>query len=208
MYRIASASLTTFVICLCLMSCKQKNRTIALQPFEGLEMHLTDTISKALENAYQTNVTVLSPDELPSNAFVNIKSPRYRADTIIANLKRDKPKDIGYVLGLTHRDISTTKRDHSGNIKKPEARYSDWGIFGLGYRPGPSSVVSTYRLRNSDTRLFLNRLKKVCIHEIGHNMGLPHCESDSCVMRDAAETIKTIDQVGMELCDKCLNKIF
>ena len=39
-------------------------------------------------------------------------------------------------------------------------------------------------------------------------MGLKHCDSDkNCVMRDAAETIKTIDHVKLSLCSACLDKI-
>ena len=54
----------------------------------------------------------------------------------------------------------------------------------------------------------IERFKKICIHELGHNLGLHHCENyDKCVMRDAAETIKTIDHVDLMLCDKCKNKI-
>jgi len=34
------------------------------------------------------------------------------------------------------------------------------------------------------------------------SMECPHC-----VMQDAAETIKTIDNVSMELCSKCKSKI-
>ena len=80
-------------------------------------------------------------------------------------------------------------------------------MFGLGYRPGPSCIVSTYRLKNTDQRKFIERLKKVAIHELGHNLGLDHCESELCVMRDAVETIKTIDRVDSRLCEQCRKRI-
>lgn len=105
-------------------------------------------------------------------------------------------------------DISTTKKDESGNVLKPESRYSDWGVFGLGYRPGCSSIVSTFRLGTSNRKLLLERIKKVCNHELGHNFGLPHCtSSETCVLRDAAETIKTVDNVDDTLCNICKAKI-
>jgi archaemetzincin len=54
---------------------------------------------------------------------------------------------------------------------------------------------------------FVARLKKVSCHELGHNFGLPHCPNKTCIMQDAAETIKTIDNVSLHLCDECKAKI-
>mgnify|MGYP003601516182 FL=1 len=76
---------------------------------------------------------------------------------------------------------------------------------GLGYCPGNSCVISTFRLKNKDKNLELSRLKKVVIHEFGHNLGLPHCSDKHCVMTSAAEKISTIDNEKMELCVKCKN---
>lgn len=103
--------------------------------------------------------------------------------------------------------ISTTKYDKDGNILKPESKYADWGVFGLGYMPGTSCVVSTYRLKTTDKKLFYNRVKKVVIHELGHNLGLDHCPDKHCVMTDAVEKISTIDNEAHELCGKCRDKI-
>ena len=146
----------------------------------------------------------LTDKELPKSAFINVKSPRYRADSILKILKRSKPDSIGIVLGLISKDISTTKKDLWGNVKKPAYKYEDWGVFGLEYRPGPSCIISNYRIKNANKNLYLERLRKVCIHEIGHNLGLKHCtHSEKCVMKDAAETIKTADQADLKLCDHC-----
>jgi len=191
-------------------SCKPvAKRTIALQPFEAFPLHITDTLQQVLHSAYGSKVVVLSPKKLPQSAFVRIKSPRYRADSLLRFLRRTKPDTIDYTLGLTTRDISTTKRDSEGNILAPVERYTDWGVFGLGYRPGPSCVVSTFRIHGSDKAQFIERLSKICVHEIGHNLGLPHCQSsEKCVMRDAAETIKTIDQVNIGLCKSCRLRLY
>jgi archaemetzincin len=121
-------------------------------------------------------------------------------------LEQTKPDTVTYILGLTKKDISTTKRDQQGNIKEPQEKYRDWGIFGLGYMPGASCVASTFRLSTPQNKL-TDRLQKVCIHELGHNLGLDHCENKHCVMTDAAESIKTIDQVNVDLCMVCKDKI-
>ena len=140
---------------------------------------------------------------------MNIKSPRYRADKLIQWLKHHKPDSVNHVLGLISKDISTTKKDKFGRVKEPKTRYEDWGIFGLGYRPGGSCIVSSYRLkRNTSKMQYEERIKKVSVHEIGHNLGLKHCKSGApCVMEDAAETIKTIDRVPLKLCKSCMQKL-
>ena len=57
------------------------------------------------------------------SAFTELKTPRYRADSIIRLLKRSKPDSVHYVVGLTSRDISTTKRESDGSIKKTVFKY-------------------------------------------------------------------------------------
>lgn len=168
-----------------------------------------DTIKKAIHEVYGLTPSVLPAIEIPKETFVNIKSPRYRADKLIKLLKANKPDSIDHILGLISKDISTTKKGKNGQIKKPESSYRDWGIFGLGYRPGASCIVSTYRLKKKiSPDLFISRLKKVCLHELGHNFRLKHCTSGNpCLMQDAVESIKTIDKEPLSLCKNCLLKL-
>lgn len=191
-----------------MFSCSDERTTkVGLQPFNNFDQALTDSISRALEKTYGLKTYILKTTNIPKEAFINIKSPRYRADKLIAILKNQVPDSLDYIVGMTSEDISVTKRSETGEIKEPASKYEDWGVFGLGYRPGPSCVVSTFRLNNKGREVLIQRLKKVAIHELGHNMGLDHCKSDSCVMKDAAETIKTIDFVDSQLCGECKKRI-
>lgn len=191
-----------------LISCEDKGQSkISIQPYEGVSLEDIALIKEAIELNYGAKVYLLKEKGIPQDAFVNIKSPRYRAEKIIAKLKQEKPDSIDFLLGITNKDISTSKKNSRGEIKKPKWKYEDWGIFGLGYRPGPSCVVSTYRL-NGNLQKRSNRLVKISLHELGHNMGLRHCDRDpNCVMRDAAESIKTIDNVSKNLCKFCRKDI-
>ena len=182
-------------------------KRIAIQPFGNIDTSALKYVEKFIEEVYDKDVIVLDKKELPQSAFVNIKTPRYRADSIIRYLKRSKPDSLDIILGFTAKDISTTKKDKYGNVKKPKSRYQDWGIFGLGYRPGPSCVVSSFRLKHNNRKRFIHRLMKVSVHEIGHNLGLKHCIDKACIMTDACESIKTVDKVSMSLCARCKKKI-
>ena len=182
-------------------------KTIAIQTLSGFPNDLKDTIRQSIEDYYHFETVIYNDIKIPEEYYTAFKSPRYRADSIIRFLKLNKADSIDYIVGLTTKDICITKYDEDGKIKSPASKYRDWGIFGLGYRPGASCVVSIKRLKHANRTKYIDRIKKVTLHELGHNLGLPHCENQHCFMRDAAETIKTIDDVELNLCDKCFNKV-
>jgi archaemetzincin len=60
-------------------------------------------------------------------------------------------------------------------------------------------------MKTPDKALFCDRVTRVAIHELGHTMGLPHCsESKTCIMQDAASSVKTVDR-STSLCAGCRN---
>lgn len=179
----------------------------ALQPYKGFPSNKIDTLSKAISEFYHIQVVVLPEIDLPKSAFVNIKSPRYRADSIIRIQNRNCPDSLDFIVGLTDKDVSITKKEADGSIKKPEWKYNDFGVMGLAYCPGKSAIISSFRLKSNDSRLHFTRLKKVTIHEFGHNLGLPHCPNTHCVMTSANEKISSIDNEKMELCENCKKKL-
>lgn len=184
-----------------------KGKLLGIIPYKGIDAKEVEIISKTIEDFYSIQTTILPQQDLPRTAFVNIKSPRYRADSIIRIQNRNLPDSLDFVMGLTTKDVSVTKNDKDGTIKKPEWKYNDFGVMGLAYCPGKSSIISKFRLKNKDKKLELERFKKVVIHEFGHNLGLPHCENTHCVMTSAAEKIATIDKEKMELCSKCKKQL-
>ena len=191
------------------MSCQQKIDkaiTVGIIPYKDFDNKKIKELNKTIKDYYQVTTKILPNQELPRQAFIDIKSPRYRADSIIA-VQRRKNKDLDYIIGFTHKDISITKRDNNGNIRKPVYRYNDFGIMGLAYCPGNSCVVSDFRLKHENNEIQFGRFKKVTIHELGHNFGLPHCKDKKCVMTDAVESIKTIDNANPDLCTKCKKKL-
>lgn len=184
--------------------------SICIQPFAGIPAEHVEEVRAALSRYYQTDVQVLDSVELPEETFTDVKTPRYRADKLLVWLRENRPEGCDHILGLTHRDISTTKYEDwaTKKIKEPAWKYEDWGVFGLGHRPGPACVVSTFRLKKDvDDAKVRERLRKIACHEVGHNLGLPHCPNVFCFMRDAAEKIGTVDLVNEALCEKCAGKI-
>lgn len=189
-------------------SCTDRSvRKIGILPLGNFSKHLSDTVEVCISKTFGIKTYVLSNQEIPNETFVNSKVPRFRAEKILRILNEEKPDSLTNVIGLIEKDISITKRGSTGKIKEPISTYEDWGVFGLSFINGSSSIVSTCRLGASTKSLMIERLKKVAIHEIGHSLGLEHCNSINCVMRDAAETIRTIDNVSMLLCRNCIRKL-
>lgn len=195
-----------------LVSCKKSTpvtpeTTVLVKQYKSFAKNDVDTVTSILQKVYGVKTVLAKDQELYSEAYITVKSPRYRADSIIKFQRNEIDNNIDYVLGLTSKDISVTKKDDSGNIKKPEYKYQDWGIMGLAYCPGESCIVSAFRIKHKNKTVYFDRLKKVAVHEFGHNLGLPHCPDKKCVMTDAVESVKTIDNAKLKLCDDCSGKI-
>lgn len=166
---------------------------IALQPCGEVKPEHLAVVKEGLEQAYGLPVTTLPTKALPKAAWYAPRQ-RYRADVLLDDLTNQPPATCRIVIGLTAKDISVTKDQHE-----------DWGIFGLGEIDGRACVVSTFRLgaRGANEAKLRDRLRKVAIHEVGHVMGLPHCPSAGCVMRDAEASITTVDAETGACCESC-----
>lgn len=176
---------------------KFKTITIAILPLGLNEKHeyIIDEVKKSISRKTEFKVVVLNPVDMPKSTYYEPRK-RYRAEKILKYLKGVKPDSVDYIVAITSEDISAAK-----NGKK------DWGIFGLGYRPGVASVVSLFRLGNNK-KVLTRRVMKITKHELGHNFGLPHCKkSKTCVMSSAEGSIKTVDRVSNIFCKACQSRL-
>ena len=165
---------------------------VALVNLGEVDIDVQIAAERALRDNYNVVIEVRDAD-LPKDAFYEPRS-RYRADKILDFLE-DKYQNYDRVVALTSVDISTTKGVHE-----------DWGVFGLGRRPGKPCVVSTFRLKKEGAEKMLERVNKVVLHEFGHTVGLPHCEaSETCPMQDAEGKVATVDKSNKTLCKSCLD---
>lgn len=85
-------------------------------------------------------------------------------------------------------------------------------IYGQAFLNGRCGIASAYRLTNEryglkpDEKVFVNRLRKEIIHELGHTFGLYHCTNPLCVMRSSTY-VEDIDQKGWRFCGKCRTEL-
>jgi archaemetzincin len=183
------------ILFVCLISCTNRNnenslkkiaiqKVIVIQPLGNFKSEQSNKVLAEIRTV-NPNVVLRASIPFPDNAYYKPRN-RYRADSIIKSLKNNIGKD-SVIVGLSHSDISTTKNE----IK-------DWGVMGLGYRPGKACVVSDFRLsvKNKNEQFY-----KLVLHELGHTAGLPHCKVKSCLMRDA-EGGNPLDE-EVDFCKNC-----
>lgn len=178
---------------------------IGIQPFGNISDREVDSVQQSIEKMYGFEVVVLNTVKMPDMAYTEIRYPRYRADSLLKWVTYHHPDSIDIAVGLTNQDISITKyKEGTREIKDPEWMYKDFGIFGLGSVGGSSCVVSSNRLhKNVSDKTFYRRLMRITCHEVGHVLGLRHCPNANCLMNDANESIKTIDNSTGDLCQAC-----
>jgi archaemetzincin len=81
-------------------------------------------------------------------------------------------------------------------------------VFGEAQMGGPCAVVSVHRLRQefyglpADGSMLDQRLLKESVHELGHTLGLRHCQNYSCMMA-SSHSVEWIDLRESTMCDSC-----
>ena len=158
-------------------------------PLDSVKCEYINSVKISIESFYGIKCVVLPKTTVSSDILSKTKK-RLDAKKILKKYNIHNK----HLIVLTQKDISL----------------DEYGIFGLGYRPGKISVISTFRFsKNVKKKIVYERLSKITLHELGHNFGLRHCENirNFCFMKSAKHTIKTIDKENLVLCNECQKKI-
>lgn len=79
-------------------------------------------------------------------------------------------------------------------------------VYGEAQLGGKACIISTRRLNEgletAPTELFIRRVVKEAIHELGHTFNLRHCKDHGCCMH-YCRTIKDVDRKTDQLCRYC-----
>lgn len=165
---------------------------IPSQLLRGLLPKLEQTFSPLIHGCLQGASLGMPP------AAYNASRRQYDADII---LERTLHRITGgnKVLALTPHDLHTSSRDLNF-------------IFGQAQCPGRIALVSLHRLdpafygRPPDHGLFLERVTKEAVHELGHTFGLGHCSNPKCVM-SFSNSIVDVDNKRSAFCEICRRKL-
>ncbi len=164
-------------------------KVINIQPLGDVSPNVINVIISSVQTFYGYKCVVKPKVGFTKDILADSRT-RFEASRILSKFNSKQN-----LLIITEKDIACQK----DNVH-------EWGIFGLGYRPGVTCVVSTFRIKRKVSQdVFNDRLIKICLHEIGHNLGLNHCKSGDrrCMMNDADGTIKTVDGEQIFFCKNC-----
>jgi archaemetzincin len=156
---------------------------------EEVDPDLMDHVRRKLSRAFNAPTALWSGDARPRHAF-DPRRKQHASGVILRWLLEHGPAE-GKVLGITDRDLFI-----------PILTY----VFGEAQLGGRAALVSTARLYEDvelyGPRLFVERLGKEAVHEVGHAFGLVHCASEGCVM-GRSPAVREVDEKTSELCEEC-----
>ena len=75
-------------------------------------------------------------------------------------------------------------------------------VFGESQLGGKAAVISLFRVQSKNREKTYNRIAKIAIHEIGHLLGIVHCQTMDCLMR-FSNSLEKLDDLPLRFCAAC-----
>ena len=163
-----------------------------LLPIGKVDETLLRHLRSGLATAFRVQCEILTTAVDPGFAF-HPERQQYHSTEILAWMHRIVTKESWRLLGVTALDLYI-----------PILTF----VFGEAQLGNTCAVVSGHRLRQEfyglplDDNLLRERVLKEAIHELGHTLGLTHCEDYSCVMAPS-HAVEWIDLKGGIFCAAC-----
>ncbi|MGA2935166.1 MAG: archaemetzincin [Methanomicrobiales archaeon] len=163
---------------------------IALIPVGEVDQALLSMLEEDLPGIFTAEVEVYPLMPLCPERFVKDRG-QYLADGLLDGFSSIVPLAGTLLLGITEADLFS-----------PGMNF----IFGIANRG--RALISSYRLRpeffgqDPNPGVFRRRILTEAVHELGHAIGLAHCEYPGCVMY-FSNWIGDTDRKGPGFCFRC-----
>jgi len=152
----------------------------------GVDKRLLLSVSKNIKEVFGLEVR-FSQISMPPKYGYNEERDQYHAGTLLEYLSKVYYPHMLKLVAILSYDLY----ENGLNF-----------IFGLAKLGGGHALVSTYRLWDTDERLFFERVSKEVNHELGHTFGLLHCKNPGCVM-NFSNSLYEVDLKGRFFCERC-----
>jgi len=163
---------------------------VYLTSFGDVEKRLLLACAYNIRNIFGLEVRLSSVPYPPRLGFDPARG-QYHGGTILSYLETLAFPELVKLLALVSYDLY----ERGFNF-----------IFGEAEPGGRNAVVSLFRLRHTDERIFFLRVFKEVNHELGHTFGLKHCPDSGCVMSFSSSLIE-VDRKSERFCEACTVKL-
>lgn len=167
---------------------------IALVPIDGVDPIPLSWLKEDLPTILPARVEEFPPLPLSPRHFRNERN-QYLADGLLSDLTPVIRNGTMLCLGITGVDL-----------------FSPGMNFVFGIATTGRALISTFRLRPEfygmppKPKVYRWRILTEAVHELGHALGLPHCDYPGCVMY-FSRWIGDTDRKGPGFCYRCSKRI-
>lgn len=166
---------------------------VTICPVGSVDQGVLDHIAKCISIRCGLSCRVSMGMENPRYAYNDVRC-QYDSKLILKRLIQQSPNNTLRFIGVTSVDLYV-----------PILKF----VFGLAQIDGKCSIISLHRLypmfydQPDDPDLFLSRVEKTVLHELGHSFGITHCRDRHCVMYSSVR-IEDTDFKSADFCPTCL----
>jgi archaemetzincin len=156
-----------------------------LFPMGRMDMTAVSVIAANLQAVLGLNTRIHPVQPEPDYAFL-ARREQYEAGKIIKALS-SLSGGAQFRLAVVCVDIYT-----------PILTY----VFGESQLGGKAAIISLFRVQSKNKEKTYNRTAKIAIHEVGHLLGIVHCQAADCLMRFSSN-LEKLDNLPLRFCPAC-----
>lgn len=171
-------------------------KLVRLVPLENASPRFVDAARDAIARAYRAPVDLLKR-KIDLAGTYHSERNQYHSTAILEQLM--KIEDRGdYLVAVAPFDLYI-----------PILTF----VFGEAQLGGRCAVVSYHRMTQefyglpADDRTTAGRIAKTAVHELGHVVGLTHCDDYECVMAPS-HSVEWLDLKGSAICEECRDRMY
>lgn len=167
---------------------------ILIQPLTLYDTSVISDVTTIMKEKINAEFYVSSTQLQPPLRFFNFNRKQYDASKLLLWLREEtKGYGLDRVIGLAEIDAYVESLNF---------------VFGIASESLRTALVFTLRLRpdfygiNFDYKVYITRIVKEILHELGHTLHLNHCNNKRCVM-SFSNSIIEVDYKEAAFCEKC-----